>query len=77
MIESTSDCLKSLLLKIPRVRLLVITGLSGAGRTLALKALGYVGFKAIDNLPLSLISRLLLPLTLHGGGDHAIEYRFS
>ncbi len=56
----------------PRVRLLLITGLSGAGRTLCLKALEDVGFEAIDNLPLSLIGRLLHPLTQPGGGDHAI-----
>ena len=56
----------------PRVRLLLITGLSGAGRTLTLKALEDVGYEAIDNLPLSLISRLLYPLTRPGGGDHAI-----
>ncbi|MFP6773964.1 MAG: RNase adapter RapZ [Alphaproteobacteria bacterium] len=56
----------------PRVRLVLITGLSGAGRTLSLKALEDVGFEAIDNLPLSLISRLLDPLTQPGGGDHAI-----
>ena len=56
----------------PRVRLLLITGLAGAGRTLALKALEDVGYEAIDNLPLSLISRLIYPLTRPDGGDHAI-----
>jgi UPF0042 nucleotide-binding protein len=56
----------------PRVRLLLITGLSGAGRTLTLKALEDVGYEAIDNLPLSLISRFLYQLTRPGGGDHAI-----
>ena len=55
-----------------RVRLVLITGLSGAGRTLALKALEDVGFDAIDNLPLSLIGRLLYPLTQPGGDNHAI-----
>jgi len=63
-----------------RVHLVLITGLSGAGRTLSLKALEDVGFEAIDNLPLSLISRLLDPLSRAGGddlrraggGDHAI-----
>jgi len=56
----------------PQVRLLLITGLSGAGRTLSLKALEDVGFEAIDNLPLTLISRLLHPLTQPGGGDRSI-----
>ncbi len=57
---------------IPWVRLLPITGLSGAGRTLSLKALEDLGFEAIDNLPLSLIGRLLFPLIQSGEGDHAI-----
>ena len=57
---------------IPRVRLLPITGLSGAGRTRSLKALEDLGFEAIDNLSLSLIGSLLFPLIQPGEGDHAI-----
>ena len=57
---------------IPRVRLLPITGLSGAGRTLSLKALEALGFGAIDNLPLSLIGNVLFPLIQLGEGHHAI-----
>ena len=57
---------------IPRVRLLPITGLSGAGRTRSLKALEDLGFEVIDNLPLSLIGSLLFPLIQPGEGDHAI-----
>ena len=34
-------------------RILIITGLSGAGRTSALKIFEDVGFEAIDNLPTS------------------------
>ncbi|MDP6346107.1 MAG: RNase adapter RapZ [Alphaproteobacteria bacterium] len=56
----------------PSIRLLLVTGLSGAGRTLALKALEDLGYEAIDNLPLSLIGRLLEPLTAPGERDHAI-----
>ena len=57
----------------PRVRLALITGLSGAGRTLSLKALEDVGYEAIDNLPLTLIGRLLYPLTQQDdGGARAI-----
>ena len=37
----------------------LITGLSGAGRATALKALEDVGFDAVDNLPLSLLPDLL------------------
>lgn len=38
---------------------LVVTGLSGAGRSSALKALEDMGFEAVDNLPLSLLGSLL------------------
>ncbi|MGE0153099.1 MAG: RNase adapter RapZ [Reyranellaceae bacterium] len=37
----------------------LITGLSGAGRATALKALEDLGFEAVDNLPLSLLPDLL------------------
>ncbi|MGB1548243.1 MAG: RNase adapter RapZ, partial [Alphaproteobacteria bacterium] len=39
-------------------RVLLVTGLSGAGRTTALHALEDFGFEAIDNLPLSFLQRL-------------------
>ena len=40
-------------------RLLVVTGMSGAGRSTALKALEDMGYEAVDNLPLSLLPGLL------------------
>ena len=40
-------------------RLLLVTGPSGAGRSTAIHALEDIGFEAIDNLPLSLVPRLL------------------
>ncbi len=40
-------------------RLVLITGPSGAGRTTAIRALEDMGYEAIDNLPLSLLPRLL------------------
>lgn len=40
-------------------RLLVVTGMSGAGRSTALKALEDMGYEAVDNLPLSLVPGLL------------------
>ncbi len=43
----------------PGQRLVFVTGPSGAGRTTAVKALEDMGFEAIDNLPLSLLTRLL------------------
>lgn len=39
-------------------RILVVTGMSGAGRTTALKSLEDIGYEAVDNLPLSLLSSL-------------------
>ena len=42
-----------------RARHSLITGMSGAGKTTALKALEDFGFECIDNLPLRLLSRLL------------------
>ena len=40
-------------------RLVLVTGPSGAGRTSAIRALEDMGFEAIDNLPISLLPRLL------------------
>lgn len=40
-------------------RIVVVTGMSGAGRTSALKVLEDLGYEAVDNLPIGLLSRLL------------------
>ncbi|MEH7829788.1 RNase adapter RapZ [Gemmobacter denitrificans] len=40
-------------------RLVMITGPSGAGRSTAINALEDLGYEAIDNLPLSLVPRLM------------------
>ena len=42
-----------------RTRLVLVTGMSGAGKTTALKALEDIGYQAVDNLPMSLLSSLL------------------
>lgn len=57
-----------------RHRLLLVTGMSGAGRSTALKALEDMGFEAVDNLPLSLLGSLMrspaaLPRSLAIGVD--------
>ena len=40
-------------------RLVLVTGPSGAGRSTAIRALEDLGYETIDNLPLSMIPRLL------------------
>ena len=39
--------------------ILLVTGLSGAGKSVALKALEDIGYEAVDNLPLSLLDALV------------------
>lgn len=41
------------------IRLVVITGLSGSGKSTALKAFEDIGFFCIDNLPVTMLSRFL------------------
>lgn len=48
---------------------LIVTGLSGAGKTSTLKALEDMGYEAVDNLPLSLLANLVLP------GQRSLESR--
>ena len=40
-------------------KILIVTGLSGAGRSSALKILEDMGFEAIDNLPTYLLNNVL------------------
>jgi len=42
-------------------RVVLVTGMSGAGRTTALKGLEDLGYEAVDNLPLSLLGNLVRP----------------
>lgn len=42
--------------------ILIVTGMSGAGKTTALKALEDLGYETIDHLPLYFLSRLCKPL---------------
>ena len=44
---------------LPQRRLVIVTGMSGAGRTSCLKILEDQGFEAIDNLPIPLIERFV------------------
>lgn len=48
------------------IPVVIVTGMSGAGRSTALKALEDLGYEAVDNLPISLLSSLLTPGTGSG-----------
>ena len=48
-------------------RLVVVTGMSGAGRSTALRALEDLGYEAVDNLPLA-----LLPAAVAGAAEAAM-----
>lgn len=52
------------------MRLVVLSGLSGSGKSVALHTLEDLGFYCIDNLPLFLLKDLTL--RLHGGLDEAL-----
>lgn len=49
------------------MKLVIVTGMSGAGKTIALKMLEDLGFYCVDNLPISLVDKFA-GLAL-GGGD--------
>jgi UPF0042 nucleotide-binding protein len=55
-----------------RAPLLLVTGMSGAGKSTALKALEDSGFEVVDNLPLSLLRRLL---AVHEAGPRSGDER--
>ena len=58
-----------------RTRVLVLTGMSGAGKSSALKALEDLGYEAVDNLPLSLVPKLLEPGVLGEAIAVSVDFR--
>ncbi len=50
-----------------RIRLVVVTGLSGSGKSSALKALEDLGFFCVDNLPVDILPKFLELSVLVGG----------
>ncbi len=50
-------------------RILIVTGMSGAGKTTALKTLEDLGWEVVDNLPLQLLDRLLGTPLPEGAGN--------
>jgi UPF0042 nucleotide-binding protein len=59
--------------QVSRRRLLLVTGLAGAGRSTALKCLEDHGFEAVDNLPLALLRHLVSGVTAAGEAPKALE----
>jgi UPF0042 nucleotide-binding protein len=55
-----------------RPHLVVITGMGGAGRSLAAKALEDIGFFVVDNLPSRLIGDVVAEADLPEGGRHRL-----
>ena len=56
----------------PPVKLVLVTGVSGAGHSTALKILEDYGFAAVDNLPLALVDHLIALEVDTGGRSIAI-----
>lgn len=59
----------------PRTRVLVLTGMSGAGKSSALKAFEDLGYEAVDNLPLGLVPRLLEPGVVGDAVAVSVDFR--
>ncbi len=53
------------------MRIVIVTGLSGAGKSTALRALEDVGFFCVDNLPIPLLGRFVELLSRSGETDRA------
>lgn len=66
MTDSNAACPPTSSTASPAGRAVIVTGLSGAGKTSALKVLEDLGYEAVDNLPVSLVTSLVRP----GEGQH-------
>ncbi|MFA5121431.1 RNase adapter RapZ [Zavarzinia sp.] len=56
-----------------RLPVVLVTGLSGAGKSSAMKALEDLGYETIDNLPLGLLPSVLAPDAKHSAEGVAID----
>jgi UPF0042 nucleotide-binding protein len=64
---------------VPRKEVLLVTGMSGAGKTTVLRTLEDLGWETVDNLPLPLLDRLLEtpPPVDADGGDRPLALGFG
>lgn len=58
-------------------QILLVTGLSGAGKSTVLRALDDMGWEVVDNLPLLLLDRLLATPVASGDNDRPLAVGFS
>lgn len=56
------------------MRIVIVTGMSGAGKTTALKMLEDMGFYCVDNLPIRLIEKFVE--LIKGGGTRQMILRW-
>ena len=56
----------------PAIRVLIVTGISGAGKSTALRALEDVGYYCVDNLPLPLLTQFVGLLSASGKTQAAL-----
>lgn len=56
-------------------KIILVTGISGAGKSSALKVLEDLGYEAIDNVPISLLDRLVGPGDFQGNIAIGIDIR--
>ena len=56
------------------MKLVIVTGMSGAGKTIALKMLEDLGFYCVDNLPISLADKFVQLVSDGGTVQKAARY---
>ena len=52
-----------------KINLVIITGMSGAGKTVAIQSFEDMGYFTVDNMPANLIEKFVSLLTTSDAGD--------